>query len=624
MDSSTTQRRERFESLIAEAEAHLKANPDRFRLRLALLTGLGYVYFYGVLLLLPAVAVGGVVFAHQTGSSLLLFAAVVPAGWLCFFTLAMIHALCRESATPVGHRVRANECPALFDAIRQIRRQLNAPPFHRVLLTQGFNAYVHEAPLLGVFGQYRNTLVLGLPLLLSLSPQDFRSVLAHEFAHLSSDHCRFGSWMRRVRTSWIQTMEVVEMAGFFSRWVFGRFFDRYDPILRANFFVYARLNEYQADAMAARITSKQSVAQTLAQVQVHEQLVEEKYWDRVTEQCDVSPEVNLRVFTEMHAFIGSQPFSDEERQDCLKRELEKETDPVNTHPALKDRLQPLVKDIALPDASPHSAAQEFLGDALASILAAFDRQWAEENEPAWKERHTYVTGGKEALNKLEEKHRAGEMTPEELWELATWTEELKPQTDPLPLYRMAWNRNRDVPETAFALGRLLLARKDASGIGFLDSVMHTHPRLAIPACELACDYFRSKGDAAAVEKYRLRAEAFVDLEARAEAERRDLIATDEYLEHGLPQSSLTAIQQQLENFETIRHAWICRKKVDLFPEEPIHVLILQKKGWFTSEETLSESVIETLEMPGDYFLICRNGEKRSLARKALKTAEKIF
>ncbi len=622
--NSTTQRRERYESLVQEAEAHLKRNPEGYPLRLSLLTGLGYGYFYGVLLSLIPLAVGLLYGAYRTDSILLVLAASLPAVWLTAFSLAMFNALRGDSTAQVGHRIRAKECPQLFAELRHLRARLNSPPIHRVLVTQGFNAYMDQAPLLGVFGRYRSTLLLGLPLMLSLTPEGFRSVLAHELGHLAGRHCRFGAWVRRVRTCWILSMPVVERAGPAGEWLFRRFFDWHDPILQAYFSVFVRVNEHQADAMAARVTSRRTFAETLAEVQVSEQLLNDRFWDRLTEQCETTPVVNRKVYTELHDFIRSRPFSEEERQRCLSEQLESKTDREGTHPSLQERLKPLVERVTLPEAPRQNAAEAFLGEQLAVVLQELDRQWAEENAAAWKERHTYVRQGKEALQRLEEKHRAGEMTPGELWDLAAWTEQLKPQTDPLPLYRMAWSKNREDPEAAYAVGRLLLERRDASGVGFLESVIENHPRLAVPACELARDYFLARGDDTAAQQYRLRAETFMDVEAQAEAERAALTAADAYLAHGLERESLEAIREQLEKFENIRHVWICRKQVAHFPDEPMYVLIYQKKGWFTCEDPLGEAVIEQLELPGEYFLICKNGDARSLAKKALKVAERIF
>jgi hypothetical protein len=60
--------------------------------------------------------------------------------------------------------------------------RFRTPRFHHVLVTDDFNAAVVQAPRLGLFGWYRNYLLIGLPLAKALTVEQFKAVLAHEFA----------------------------------------------------------------------------------------------------------------------------------------------------------------------------------------------------------------------------------------------------------------------------------------------------------------------------------------------------------------------------------------------------------------------------------------------------------
>ena len=42
-----------------------------------------------------------------------------------------------------------------------------------------------QLPRLGIFGWYRNYLIIGMPLMKSLTCEQFKAVLAHEFGHLA-------------------------------------------------------------------------------------------------------------------------------------------------------------------------------------------------------------------------------------------------------------------------------------------------------------------------------------------------------------------------------------------------------------------------------------------------------
>ena len=136
----------------------------------------------------------------------------------------------------------------------------------RVLLTGDLNAAVVQVPRLGVFGWYKTYLLLGLPLMDAMEPDEFKAVVAHEFAHLSNQDSRLGSWLYRLRSSWERVMDSLSEQGAprpllaFINWFWPRF--------NASAFVLSRSQEYQADAFAALVTSPQASARGLQRLAV--------------------------------------------------------------------------------------------------------------------------------------------------------------------------------------------------------------------------------------------------------------------------------------------------------------------------------------------------------------------
>jgi Zn-dependent protease with chaperone function len=90
-----------------------------------------------------------------------------------------------------------------------------------------------------------------------LTPEEFQAVLAHELAHLSREHGRFGRWIYRLRRSWSQVFEQLSRPrgqGEVSlRPLIVKFIDWFWPRFNAYAFVLSRTDEYEADAMAARV-----------------------------------------------------------------------------------------------------------------------------------------------------------------------------------------------------------------------------------------------------------------------------------------------------------------------------------------------------------------------------------
>ena len=130
---------------------------------------------------------------------------------------------------PKGQRIANSEAPELFALIDKLRRSLGAPRFHHVLITDDFNAAVVQIPRLGLLGLYRNTLLIGLPLMKALNRQQLAAVLAHEFGHLAGGHGRLGNWIYRLRFGWARLAQALQQRRSVGSFAFVPFFKWYAP-----------------------------------------------------------------------------------------------------------------------------------------------------------------------------------------------------------------------------------------------------------------------------------------------------------------------------------------------------------------------------------------------------------
>src|SRR5262245_43618538 len=155
---------DQFEAMVARLEERAHRDPDAYKLRVVLLAMSGYVYLLlmvAMLLMLLAGVLASSVYLHALAIKLAL--PVLALVWL------VVSAMWVKIPPPEGRRVTAEQAPALFAMIDKLRHALKAPPFHRVLITSDFNAAVAQVPRLGMFGWHRNYLLLGLPLMKTLT-----------------------------------------------------------------------------------------------------------------------------------------------------------------------------------------------------------------------------------------------------------------------------------------------------------------------------------------------------------------------------------------------------------------------------------------------------------------------
>jgi Zn-dependent protease with chaperone function len=246
-----------FEHMVARLERESAQAPAAYQTKVALLALLGFgilaliLGFAGLaLLLLAGIAVavvltGGkaLILLVKLGKLLILLA--IP---LWFLVKSSLTALFTRFPKPLGEALTREQAPQLFAAMDDMRAKMNGPHFHHVLVTDDMNAAVVQRPLFGLFGMPRNYLILGLPLLESLSPQEALAVVAHEYGHLAGSHGRFGAFIYRLRHTWGTIQDASHQWQGFGGKLLRRVVEWYAPYFNAYTFVLARANEYQADA----------------------------------------------------------------------------------------------------------------------------------------------------------------------------------------------------------------------------------------------------------------------------------------------------------------------------------------------------------------------------------------
>jgi Zn-dependent protease with chaperone function len=620
MTRNTTQQREHFQDLIRRAEKLGASDPSAYRRRIMLLALLGYLVLFGILFLLLALIAGTVWAALASTALLLLLLKKKLIFVLGYLVYAIGHALWVKVEPPQGYTLDIRHYPELADVLEELGRQLKTPGIHQVILTEEFNAGISQTPRLGVFGWQHNTLILGLPLLLALSPEQAKAVLAHELGHLSGNHSRFSAWIYRVRQTWYRVMQAFDAADNWGSRGLARFFDWYAPHFNAYSFTLARANEYEADALSAQLTSREAAAGALVTSHIGADYLGRHYWQPLIARADVQMNPAEDPFLGLARFLRNQPADTPPPQEDLVKAMDIETGYADTHPALKDRLDALAAAPRPPQPLQCSAAERWLGKRYASVLADFDQAWLARNGDAWAERFREAEAIRNKLAELNAKPEA-ELTQEECWQRAAWTEQQG--EDALTLYRHYAATYPDDLDADLVIGRLLLDRGDQTGLTHLERATQKFA-LALAACNAAHAWFLRQGDQGQAEHWLRRAEAQVDRENAAQLERNDVTPKDELIESGLSRQVQDQLADQLKALGGIKHAWICRKAVQIEPEYGVYVLAFKPAGWFPSEAKQLARVVEHINGPGLTFFVMQGGKAGKLAKRVIKIGQQLM
>ncbi len=355
-------------------------------------------------------------------------------------------------------------------------------PFHQVLIISDVNAAVIQIPRLGVFGWHRNYLVLGLPLMLSLGPAEFKAVLAHEFAHSSRGHGQFGNWVYRMRRTWAQIFD--QMAKHRTRWgsVLFKFLHWFWPVFNGHAFVLSRANEYEADACSVRLAGAEAAAAALIRVRVDGALLAEKFWPGVFSRASREPEPPIGVMLELQQTLKNGPAANDAGR-WLQEGFALETNNHDTHPCLKDRLRAIGRlspgsEVGKPDSLPpppqESAAEYYLGEPTDLFARKMSADWKQLVSAQWKTRYDHAQKIAAEMAELE-KPSGTPPTAAQIWEKARRMVELDGDSAAVTMLEQIVAMEPKHAGANFILGRRFLQAGDPRGVDFIETAIASDP-----------------------------------------------------------------------------------------------------------------------------------------------------
>ncbi|MDB6079598.1 MAG: hypothetical protein JWO82_3345 [Akkermansiaceae bacterium] len=518
---------------------------------------------------------------------------------------------------PQGLRLTEEEAPELFQLISMTGARAGGIRFHEVLINSSLNASIVQLPRLGVFGWYRSTLVIGLPLLQTLSPIEFQAVLAHEFGHSGQSDGKIGSWLCRTRCTWEKVAE--QMNGTSLCPLFAKFFHWFWPRINAPALVLSRSNEFSCDRFAAQLTSTDILCRALQRLAIQSQRVDEDFWKPLLATSQDVPDPPANTVEKLMLFLRQAP-DPVKASRWLSTELKFRTKTFSTHPSLAERLERLGRPVdptqATPPAEPgETAAESLLPAALfASLQKQLSEQWSTAARGEWWIKHQ---GAKDGATEGAQGQNSREIR--QAWNriaaLARLDGLAKVQSDILALL----TRKPDHCGALFLRGCHLAKEGDPHAIGFLERAAND-PTLAVQTFETLAEYHDRAGQKEELAAVRRRADLHERTLRAALVERNHVGLRDAFLPHALPESQIAALTEILARNSVIQRAWLVEKHVRHFPAWRHYLLILDIR-WpsLSREDSRTENaflskILDEWEVDGYVLALRIHPENRRLVK----------
>lgn len=592
-------KRSAFNSLVAKLTRRAKKNPKYLDRRLFLMAILSYGYFFGLLLATGGLTVflswrlfvPGMFWFELVGTTF--------CGFLCYTLLAACQP---RTYNPEGLRLQPELLRRIRADLKAMREKVGGPKVDRITFDLDYNASVVQLPKL--FGMFfsRNYLRIGLPLIFSVSREEFQAVLAHEFAHLSRNHSAGSRLAHSTRTRWLALNERI---GRNRRWyslAFVPFCLWIFPRLNAVALVRSRQNEFEADRLGAQATTPEAMASALCKIAATSGFLDKEFDER--------EKTELFYHNEPQRGFIKAIVKDVRRQDVtrrahyhLRRQLRLRTRNTDTHPSLSDRLEALNQ--TPPElASISIAAEHYFGADADSVMDELDRFWYSSVSASWRRRHTEIRNRERKSHVFRDRIQKQKGLPTDYWTLATFTEEVFGPREALKYYQQLLERypELDLARLRFAQAKYRL--DDFSCLHDLYRVMQGDPLLYHDACLLAYETLLQMNDPAGAETVSNYLDHFYDHGEETCEERQKLGPIHKLQVPELSEPYWDSIIRLCERNKTLKRAVILQKKTVHAPQVPMYVVAVTPKArQKVAQEMERDATRYEIWLPGSVFLV---------------------
>ena len=619
--------RDGFRQLARKYQQRAQRAPWLYRLTVYYSAVFGFTFFYLLLLLALAFIGFGIWGLVELNFNIYPLLAIVAGGYLLYVVARTV--LVRIDP-PAGVRLDRSAAPELWATIDDLRKRTGGGRIHKLVIVDELTAGLVQAPRRGLITGYRNYLICGLPLMLTLSEQQMTSVIAHELGHLARRHGAMQTWIVRQQRVWDQILAQFEKKpkhplAQFARW--------YSPRLTARSIVLRRQHEHDADGVAAEVTSSLTAGDALVTIQIRERQIGD-FWKSVWRRCAVERHVPTDVFSRLRLELTRMP----DLVTCqreLASALSRRTQEVDTHPSISERLErsnyfttrnididalrdkPTLRWAeqilpALPERE-RSAAEVWFGEALPTIERDVAEYWATGVSEDWDTRHRVLLHDRGDLENLTAELAsmvANDATPQTAdagdlpksrrrdeihFRRASIIEAIEGETASLT------ELLDGAPETAheenyapraYMRGRLLLAKHDATGIAFVERAMALDPESISLGFGLLWDYYATHDMPDAADALIRSMDEHDRLLMLARQERNLLSTNDHHTPHEASAADVRRIVCVCRSLRHVQGAYLMKRIVRHFPTATCHVLVVTVRfpWWQWRPSRLKEAI----------------------------------
>lgn len=494
----------------------------------------------------------------------------------------------KRKEEPYGFILDRAEYKALYDLIDEISLKIKAPKIDVIKLDFSMNSQVIELPNFLFFG-YKRFLIIGIPLLLITSIEEFKSIIAHECYHLLQSDSKVAMKILRMKTIFNHLIEDIGKTRGGSVLFLGLFFDF---VVKMNDFFYSnsKENELKADKISLKVSDKNSCSNALIKTSYYGMLLS-SFFDSIWENSKIISSPIIDMLNKMEKFFKEKA-DDLEFSKYIDYILNEVSLPNTTHPTLKERIENLGSEIITTIFYYESTLRALFDEDKVKILFEnMNEFWRKSVLEIWKERYDYYNERSNRLISLNS--RLDKLSLEELIERALLLSELNGENEGLSAFKEIEKLYPEDKVVKFHIGKMLVRKNDKEGLKYLEDIIKTDFDFApYAAYELFSYYYFYEKDINKSAEYYNIGVSIIETNEEIKKERETFLFTHKYYPLLFDYEITNEIISKLKKYKKVKKAYMLMKRSseELFP---VYILAIKYKPFWksTDDKILKEGIL---------------------------------
>lgn len=276
---------------------------------------------------------------------------------------------------PTGLEITKEKFPHLSKLIEELQAEFNQPKIDRIILRDKYEIRVIKTPHSQMPFLYTSTLIIGLPVLLTMSPLYFRALLARRIGQLSTQHSPVTTRLYFLSDIWAQfNVSCKHSKNGFTK-VLSYFFRVYTPLYQTMLLPLLQEEELEADSYGMDLINSDDMVECLVYEEVVTQFLKNKFWPKIYHMAKRSKTPEFLPYSQMTKVIKAG-ITDAEISETIQAALSVEINNPAPMPSLTKRINHLGHSKPRPPKRlSTTAAEHYLGSHLEKIIPLFDKRW---------------------------------------------------------------------------------------------------------------------------------------------------------------------------------------------------------------------------------------------------------